>query len=237
MTTKPPVVFIPGLGCTAHLFASQIAALGPRRAIVVDHSRHDRMGALAEAALDELPDRFALVGLSMGGYAAFEIMKRAPARVTRLALLDTTAYADTEDSLARRRTLIAAAGKGKLASIHAATYSRYVHASRAGGADLEAVVRGMLFETGAPAFARQMTAILTRPDHEPLLAAIACPTLVLVGDSDLPTPPDHARRMAAAISGAELVVLQDTGHLSTLENPDGVNAALVPFLARDASVG
>lgn len=231
MTDSPPVVFIPGLGCTARLFAPQIAALGDRRTVVVDHAGDDDMGRIAEAALAELPERFALVGLSMGGYAAFEILKRAPERVTRLALLDTTAYADTEEARARRRTLIAAARKGKLATIHAATYTRYVHASRVDGAELDAIVRGMLFETGAPAFVRQMTAILTRPNHEPVLGEIACPTFVLVGDSDLPTPPDHARRMAAAIRDAALVVVPETGHLSTLESPEAVNAALIPFLA------
>lgn len=231
MTQSSPVVFIPGLGCTARLFESQISALGDGRTIVVDHTGYDDMGRIAETALAELPERFALAGLSMGGYVAFEILKRAPERVTRLALLDTTAYTDSEESKARRRTLIAAAGKGKLATIHAATYTRYVHPSRADGAELDAIVRGMLFETGAPAFVRQMTAIMTRPDHEPVLGGIGCPTLVLVGDSDLPTPPDHARRMAAAIRGAALVVVPETGHLSTLESPDAVNAALVPFLA------
>ncbi|GLK80986.1 alpha/beta fold hydrolase [Methylopila turkensis] len=230
MTEKLPVVFVPGLGCTARLFEAQLAVLGDRPAIVADHTRHADIAAIAEDALGAAPERFALVGLSMGGYVALEIIRRAPERVARLALLDTTAYPDTEEGRARRRTLIAAAERGKLGSIHAATFARYVEPNRVADAALEAVVRDMLFATGAPAFVRQMTAILNRADYEPLLERIACPTLVLVGENDAPTPPDHARRMATAIPGARLAVLPTTGHLSTLENPDGVNAELTPFL-------
>lgn len=231
MTDLLPVVFAPGLGCTGRLFEPQIGALAGRAAIVLDHARHADVGAIAAQALEELPPRFALVGLSMGGYVAFEVIRRAPERVERLALLDTTAYPDTEESRARRRTLIAAAEKGKLAAIHKATYARYVNAARAGDGRLEAIVRAMLIETGAPAFVRQMTAILNRPDQTSLPPSIRCPTLVIVGEDDLPTPAEHARRMAAAIPDAALVVLPGVGHLSTLEDPKGVNAALMPFLA------
>ncbi|GLK75625.1 hydrolase [Methylopila jiangsuensis] len=230
MAEELPVVFVPGLGCTARLFAHQIASLGERRCRVADHARHDAIGAIAESVLAEAPERFALVGLSMGGYVAFEILRRAPDRVARLALLDTTAEPDTEEGRARRRTLIAAARKNKLGSIHQATFARYVDLTREGDAALEALVREMLFETGAPAFARQMTAILTRPEQASVLPGLRCPTLVLVGENDLPTPPEHARRMAAAIPDARLVVLPGVGHLSAIEAPEAVSAELVAFL-------
>ncbi|GBD49333.1 alpha/beta hydrolase [Methylopila sp. Yamaguchi] len=226
-----PIVFAPGLGCTERLFTPQIANLGARPFMTVDHRRHATIAEIAAAALAEAPERFALVGLSMGGYVAFEMLKAAPERIVRLALLDTTAYPDTEEGRGRRRVLIAAAERGKLGSIHAATYARYVHPARADERDLERVVHAMLIETGAPAFARQMTAILNREDFSSIPPTIRCPTLVLVGDEDTPTPPEHARRMAAAIPGADLVIVPDCGHLSTLERPEAVNAALGRLLA------
>ncbi|WP_024816331.1 alpha/beta fold hydrolase [Methylopila sp. 73B] len=232
MEATLPIVFAPGLGCTERLFAPQVADLGARPFMTIDHRRHATLAEIAAAALAEAPERFALVGLSMGGYVAFEMLKAAPERIVRLALLDTTAYPDTEEGRGRRRVLIAAAERGKLNSIHAATYARYVHPARVNEPELERVVRAMLIETGAPAFARQMTAILNREDFSELPPTIACPTLVLVGDHDAPTPPEHARRMAAAIPGAELVIVPNCGHLSTLERPEAVNAALARLLAR-----
>ncbi|GLK55274.1 hydrolase [Methylopila capsulata] len=226
-----PIVFAPGLGCTERLFAPQIADLGAWPFMTIDHRRHATLPEIAAAALAEAPERFALVGLSMGGYVAFEMLKAAPERIVRLALLDTTAYPDTEEARGRRRVLIAAAERDKLQSIHAATYPRYVHPARVKEPDLERVVRAMLVETGAPAFARQMTAILNRADFSEVPPTVACPTLVLVGDEDAPTPPEHARRMTAAIPGAELVIVPDCGHLSTLERPEAVNAALARLLA------
>lgn len=231
MTATLPIVFAPGLGCTERLFAPQIARFAGRPVLTLDHRRHATLQEIAAGALAVAPERFALVGLSMGGYIAFEMLKAAPERIQRLALLDTTAYPDSDEARGRRRVLIAAAERGKLASIHAATYSRYVHPARVTEPDLERVIRAMLVETGAPAFARQMTAILNRADFSDVPPTIACPTLVLVGAQDAPTPPEHARRMADAIPAAELVVVPDCGHMSTLERPEAVNAALARLLA------
>ncbi|MFD1333664.1 alpha/beta fold hydrolase [Methylopila musalis] len=230
MAKELPVVFVPGLGCTARLFAHQIAALGEARCRVADHTRHDTIGAIADSLLAEAPERFALVGLSMGGYVAFEVLRRAPERVARVALLDTTAEPDTDEGRDRRRTLIAAARRNKLGAIHQATFGRYVDRTRENDAELEALVREMLFATGAEAFARQMTAILDRPEQASLLPGVACPALVLVGENDLPTPPEHARRMAQALPDARLVTLPGVGHLSTIEAPEAVSAELAAFL-------
>ena len=231
-----PTVLIPGLFVTARLYAEQIPELwqfGP--VTVADHRRGHSMAELARQILTDAPPRFALAGLSMGGYIAFEILRQAPERVARLALLDTTARPDApEQSLARTKQ-IEAAHAGRFAEIVDQLYPRLVHASRAGDEDLRRLVRQMAEETGANAFIRQQQAIISRPDSRADLARIACPTLVLVGEGDQLTPPDRAREMAEGIPGAELVIMPDCGHLSTIEKPDEVGRALVKWLEDPAA--
>jgi pimeloyl-ACP methyl ester carboxylesterase len=166
----------------------------------------------------------------MGGYIAFELLRQAPARIARLVLLDTTARPDTTEQTARRRTLIEHSNAGGFEQVADLLYPALVHPDRLGDAGLREQVRCMAAETGAEAFIRQQTAIMHRRDSLPDLAAIGCPTLVLVGDADQLTPPERAQEIAAGIRGAQLVVVPASGHLSTLEQPDRVNAALVDWL-------
>jgi pimeloyl-ACP methyl ester carboxylesterase len=226
-----PIVLIAGLNCSARLYAEQIPALwqfGP--VIVADHTRDDSMATMAQRILADAPPRFALAGLSMGGYIAFEIMRQAPRRVAKLALLDTGARSEAPERTAQRQPLIALAKSGRFMDIFDSQYPTLVHRSRHNDAALAASVRAMNEETGPQAYLRQQQAIITRPDSRPGLAAMTCPTLVLVGDSDEPTPPELAREMAAGIRGARLVVVPECGHLSTMERPAAVNAALVEWL-------
>jgi pimeloyl-ACP methyl ester carboxylesterase len=226
-----PIVLIAGLNCSARLYAEQIPALwqfGP--VVVADHTRDDSMAAMARRILADAPPRFALAGLSMGGYIAFEIMRQAAGRVAKLALLDTGARAEVPERTAQRKPLMALATSGRFMDIFYSQYPTLVHRSRHSDAALAASVRAMNEETGPQAYLRQQQAIITRPDSRSGLAAIACPTLVLVGDSDEPTPPDLAREMAAGIPGALLVVVPECGHLSTMERPAAVNAALVEWM-------
>jgi pimeloyl-ACP methyl ester carboxylesterase len=226
-----PVVLVAGLNCSARLYAEQIPALwqfGP--VILADHRRDDSIKGIARRILAAAPPRFAFVGLSMGGYIGFEIMRQAPERVAKLALLDTGAGAETPERTAQRLPLLELARKGRFAEITDNQFPLLVHRSRHGDGALKAVVRTMNEETGAPAYLRQQQAIMGRLDSRPGLAAIRCPTLVLVGDDDQLTPPALAREMAAGIAGARLVVIADCGHLSTLERPQAVTAALVEWL-------
>ncbi|HUD86769.1 MAG TPA: alpha/beta fold hydrolase [Xanthobacteraceae bacterium] len=226
-----PIVLIAGLNCSARLYAEQIPALWPFGPVIVaDHTRDDSMAAMARRILADAPPRFALAGLSMGGYIAFEIMRQAPQRVAKLALLDTGARAEVPERTEQRTPLIALAKSGRFMEIFDSQYPTLVHRSRHNDAALAASVRDMNEETGPQAYLRQQQAIITRPDSRPGLAAITCPTLVLVGDSDEPTPPDLAREMAAGIAGACLVVVPECGHLSTMERPAEVNAALVEWM-------
>ncbi len=226
-----PVVLIPGLTCTARLYTEQMPALwqfGP--VTVADHRRDDSMTAIARRILAAAPPRFALAGLSMGGYIAFEIMRQAPERVAKLALLDTGSRADTPEQTERRRVLMAMAKDGRYAEIPELAFPLYVHRNRHGDAALKRIVISMAEDTGLDAYLRQQQAILSRPDSRPGLGAIACPTLVLVGEGDEATPPELAREIAAGIPRSRLVLIADSGHLSTLEQPAAVTRALIEWL-------
>jgi pimeloyl-ACP methyl ester carboxylesterase len=232
MAQGEPLVLIPGLLCSARLYAPQIAALWPHGPIMVaDHRRDAKMNGIAERILAEAPPRFALAGLSMGGYIAFAMMRVAPKRITRLALLDTSARPDTPEQTATRKTQMAMAESGKFDEIPTLSLPRFLHRDRQNDAALVQTVRQMAKETGPEAFVRQQKAIMSRSDSLPLLASIRCPTLVLVGDGDVATPPDLSREIAAGVAGAKLVVVPNCGHLSTIERPDAVNAATAEWLA------
>ena len=231
MASSVPILLVPGLLCSARLYAPQIPALWPYGPVtVVDHRRDADMAAIAARILNEAPPRFALAGLSMGGYIAFAMLRLAPERIARLVLLDTSARPDTPEQTAGRKTQIAMAQADRFGEIPELSIPRFLHRNRQHDERLTAIVRQMAEETGPDAFVRQQNAIMTRPDSRPLLVSIACPTLVLVGDGDEATPPELNREIAGGISGAKLVVVPDCGHLSTLEQPEAVNTALADWL-------
>lgn len=228
------LVLIPGLACTSRLFEPQVAALGSERTILVaDHTQDDSIPAIAARILRETPERFAVAGLSMGGYIALEIMRQAPERVARLALLDTSARPDSVEASQDRERLIALAQAGRFEDIHSKLWPRLVHPDHQADQDLQEVVLGMMRETGAEAYIRQQRAIMARIDSRPNLPGIEVPTLVLVGEGDAITPPEVAREMAEMIEWASLVVVPESGHLSTLEQPERVTQALRLWLDKD----
>ena len=227
-----PMVLIPGLLCTPQLYAEQLPALWRLGAVAVaNHTHDDNMAAIARRLLSLAPPKFALIGLSMGGYVAFEVLRQAPERVAKLALLDTTARPDTPEQTENRRRQIEMARDGRFSGIAQLLFPRFVAAAHQNDRALQNVVRTMAEDTGAEAFIRQQTAIMNRLDSRPILAGVACPTLVVVGADDTLTPPDRAEEMAAGVAGARLVVVPDCGHLSTLEQPRPVTEALVAFLS------
>ena len=227
-----PVLLVPGLLCTPRLYIDQIPALwrfGP--VVVADHTRDDSMSGIAQRILANAPPRFALIGLSMGGYVSFELLRQAPDRVAKLALLDTTARPDLPEQTEQRKRQIDMARSGRFAAISDLLYPKFVAASRQNDRALQSIVRTMAEEVGPEAFVRQQTAILKRVDSRPDLALVRCPTLVVVGEHDVLTPPDRAAEIAAAIPSARQVVIADCGHLSALEQPQAVTRALTEFLA------
>lgn len=231
MATALPLVLVPGLLCSARLYAPQVEALWPHGQVAIaDHRRDSDMAAIAARILAAAPPRFALAGLSMGGYIAFAMMRLAPQRIVKLALLDTSARPDMPEQKAGREKFIQMAEDGKLMDVVETLTPRFLHLKHLGDDRLKGIIRAMAQDTGADAFVRQTKAIMLRPDSRPLLSAIKCPTLVLVGEGDELTPPELAKEIAGGIAGSRLTVVPDCGHLSTIEKPDAVNKALAEWL-------
>jgi pimeloyl-ACP methyl ester carboxylesterase len=231
MAENLPIVLVPGLNCSARLYAPQIPELwrfGP--VTVADHTRDDTMAAIAKRILDAAPPRFAYVGLSMGGYIAFEIMRQAPDRVVKLALLDTSARADVPEITELRGQRIALAEGGRFDEVIEETWGPLVHPIFRIGGTHKAIHVAMCRDVGPQAYVRQQKACRARIDQRPMLSSITCPTLVLVGAQDEPTPPHLADEIAAGIPGAHLVKIPECGHLSTIERPEAVNAALAAWM-------
>ena len=226
-----PLVLLPGLLCDRRLFAPQVPALAAGRHVLIPElTQDDSVAGMAARVLGGAPPRFALAGLSMGGYVALEVMRQAPDRVTRLALLDTQARADTPEAMSRRRGLIELAEKGEFRGVTPRLLPVLIHPSRLADEPLTGVVRAMAEDTGRDAFLRQQRAIMGRPDSRPSLPAIGVPTLVLCGREDALTPLDLHLEMAAAIPDATLVVLPACGHLAPLERPAAVTRQLQGWL-------
>src|SRR5690348_15439437 len=234
MAAPTPLVLLPGLLLDEALWAPQRAALTDIADMMVgDLTKEDSMAGMARSVLAVAPPSFALAGLSMGGYVAFEIMRQAPERVTRLALLDTSARPDTREQTASRRALMQMCEKGEFKGVTRRLLPQWIHPSRVDDASVADVVLSMTARVGRDSFLSQQTAIIGRPDSRPGLSRIHCPTLVLCGHEDRATPVEVHREMAADIPNARLVIVPECGHLSPLERPEAVNAAFRTWLAAD----
>lgn len=232
MAAKTPLLLLPGLLCDRALWEPQLAGLSEIADMTVgDLTQDDSMAGMARSVLATAPPRFALAGLSMGGYASLEIMRQAPERVERLALLDTSARSDKREQTKERLELIKQAELGNFKGVTPRLLPRWVHLSRVNDPEIVKTVTDMTQRVGREAFVRQQTAILNRPDSRPGLSRIRCPTLVLCGHEDAATPVELHREIAADIADARLVIVPECGHLSTIERPEAVNAALRRWLA------
>jgi pimeloyl-ACP methyl ester carboxylesterase len=226
-----PILLLPGLLCDARLWRDQIASLGDIAApVVADLTQDDRLEAMAERALATMPQHFAVAALSMGGYVAFALLRIAPARISRLLLMDTSARPDSEYQARRRRALIALSGSGRFHGVAPRMLPTLLHPDRLGDAALGAEVSAMAARVGRDAFVRQQTAILHRPDSRDDLAAIRVPTLVAVGAGDQLTPLPMAEEMARGIAGARLEIIPGCGHLPPMEDPDRTSALMRNWL-------
>lgn len=232
--SRQPLALLPGLLLTGRLWDAQREALADIADIwLADFTTQDSVTRMAEDVLAAMPPTFALAGLSMGGYVAQEIVRLAPGRVTRLALLDTKARPDDSDTAARRRGLMDLARRGQFKGVTPRLLPLLLHPDRLDDGPLRDAVMQMAEEVGLDAFLRQQQAILDRPDYRPLLARIGCPTLVLCGDRDQLTPPEVHRELAAGIRSARLVVVEGAGHLPPLERPADTSTALRRWLLTD----
>ena len=230
---KQPLVLLPGLLCDAALWEPQLSDLADvADFFVADLTEQQTMKDMAATVLRDSPwKEFALAGLSMGGYVAQEIVRQAPQRVKKLALLDTRSRAELPEETERRRALMSLAQRGRsFTPVTTRMLPLLVHESRVKDAQLVKVIREMAERTGIEAYIRQQNAIIGRPEYRPMLPSIACPTLVLCGRQDRLTPLENSEQMAAAIPGATLVVVEECGHVSTLERPEAVNKAMREWL-------
>jgi pimeloyl-ACP methyl ester carboxylesterase len=231
--TAEPLVLLPGLLCNQILFAPQLTALASLRQVLIpDLTQDDSIEGMARRVLDAAPDRFALAGLSMGGYVALEIMRLAPERVSRLALLDTRARSDTPEETARRRGLLELSAKGEFRGVTPRLLPLLIHPDRLADDALTGVVMVMAMAeaVGREGFFRQQQALIAREDRRDLLGTIAVPTLVLCGREDALTPLAMHLELAAAIREATLVVIPNCGHLAPLERPQAVTRQLLGWL-------
>lgn len=226
-----PIVLVPGLLGTSEMFAAQTVALWEHGPVTVANTLEGAtMADIATSILATAPPKFALGGISMGGYLAFEILRRAPERVLALALLDTSARPDAPEQAAARRALVARARDGQLDVVASEAIDNMVHPARKGDPTLHAIQARMARAVGVEGFARQEEAILGRPDSRSDLGKISVRTLVLVGEDDPLTPKERAKEIADAVPNARLVVVPHCGHASTLEQPDAVSGALVEWI-------
>jgi pimeloyl-ACP methyl ester carboxylesterase len=236
MSTQIPLVLVPGLACDIALWQHQIAGLGSSCHIqVASPGTADSLGAMAERLLAVAPPRFALAGHAMGGRVALEVMARAPERVDRLALLDTSpegvapGEAGERERLRRTRLVNIARRQGMPAMAQEWAWDM-VHTEHCDDDDLMDGIHRMLCRTTVGQFEAQVHALLRRPDRTALLQRIDVPTLLLCGHEDAWSPLERHEDMAARIPGSVLVDVPHCGHMSTLEQPEIVSAALQAWL-------
>lgn len=231
--TRQDLLLIPGLLCNHLLWEPQIEGLADIANIeVADHNRDETITAIAARILKSAPPTFALAGLSMGGYIAFEIWRQAPERVERIALLDTRATRDTAEETVRRKELLALVERGRFTGVHDRLLPLFVHADRLDDRGLINVIRQMAEDTGKDGFVRQTRALMHRQPAHDVCRSISVPALVLCGRQDTLTPLHMHEEMARLIPNAKLSVIEDCGHLSTLEKPDQVNAEMRTWLTQ-----
>ncbi len=231
---KTPLVLIPGLLCDVVLWHEQILDLQDcADCWVPDIARDDSLPCIVDRILKEVPfERFALAGLSMGGYLAAGVAVQSPERVTRLALLNTRAHArDSEAGKQRRQELITLARTTDFQRVVDRLMPSLLSEKAAQDPVLLSRVEAMSRNLGADVFIRQQQANMVRPDIA--LGLIRCPTWVIGGEEDAIAPPSSQGDLVAAISGARLHMLPGCGHLSTLEQPAEISALMRRWLRGD----
>lgn len=225
-----PLVLIPGMMCDARLWAPQMAALGRRAVLHAPCTEADTMADLAAAILAAAPRRFALAGLSMGGIVAMEVLRQAPERVERLALLDTNPLAEAAEVQARRAPQIARALSGGLAAVMRDEMKPNYLADGPGQGVILDLCMDMALALGPEVFARQSRALRDRPDQTATLAAYRGPALVMMGAGDRLCPRDRHDLMHRLMPQSRLSVIDGAGHLPTLEKPVETTAELLRWL-------
>ena len=230
--SKPSLILVPGILCDATVWLPQAAALRDIAEVhIAELIERDSLGLMAEAILDSAPASFALAGHSVGGRVALEILRRAPQRIQRLALLDTGYEAVApgpagEREAAGRQRMVAKAREQGMRAMGVEWLQGMLNPRRLSDTALVGSILDMIERRTPDYYAAQTRAMLSRPDATSLLGDIRCPALVLCGREDGWSPVERHRRLAALIPGSTLTIVADCGHMSTLEQPEEVSAAL-----------
>jgi pimeloyl-ACP methyl ester carboxylesterase len=231
MHQQPAIAFLPGLLNDEALWQHQRAGLADLAELHFFVFREETsLTAMAERVLREMPPRFIACGLSMGGYVALEIANLAPERLSGLILLDTTARADTPEQSRRRRGFIELAGRGAFKGVTPRLLPQLIHPDHLHDEAIVSTILAMAQRLGREVYIRQQQAIMARRDQRQVLPGIACPTLIMVGEKDFLTPFELALEMKDLVKQARLEVINHSGHLAALENPQAVNNHLRSFI-------
>lgn len=228
---KEDLVLVPGSLCDERVWRHQRADLADLATITVPSLHgHPSLAKMAEAVLQQAPPHFALAGFSMGGRVALEMLRHAPERITRLALLDSSIHPVADGEAERRSPQIEMALTEGMAALVRWWNPKIAHPSMRDNAEFMALLDDMACGFSPQDYAQEANALLTRPDPRPLLGQIRVPVLVLAGEDDPISGRDRNEAMAAAIPGARLVIIPGTGHFPMLEKPAVVSAALREWL-------
>jgi len=228
-----PVLFLPGMMCDARLFAAQTDAISRERAVMVAPVNiGERIEEIASNVLSAAPSKFALVGLSMGGIVAMEVLRRAPDRVSRLCLMDTNPLAETPQRAAEREPQIVRVKAGRLIEVMRDEMKPNYLADGPYREEILSLVMDMAERLGPQVFIHQSKALQRRRDQQSTLRKTKCPTLVMCGAEDTLCPPKRHEFMAELIAHARLEVIEGAGHLPPLEQPHAVTDALRGWLTQ-----
>lgn len=229
-----PLVLLPGMGCDDRLYTPQLREFGRERAVMIAPiNQGDRIETIVAALVDQLPERFALAGLSMGGIVAMEVLNRIPNRVTRLCLMDTNPLAESPAVAATREPLIVGVQAGRLDEIMRKSMLPEFLAPGPRRREVLNLMYQMAADLGPDVFINQSRALQRRPDQQATLRKCKVPALILCGEHDKLTPVRRHEFMAGLIPGAHLEIIYDAGHIPTLEQPEATNAALRNWLNQD----
>ncbi|MGV8973473.1 MAG: alpha/beta fold hydrolase [Rhodoglobus sp.] len=226
-------ILVPPLLCSPRVYRSIIDAAWTRGSVTVADTRQDdTVAGMATRLLRDAPEEFALLGTSMGGYVALEVVRQAPRRVRALALVSTSARSDTPEQVASREHQSRLVEAGDFDRLVDMAFRGVVAEQHATDPALLGVWRAMARTVGARVFLRQQQAVMGRADARELLSTIRCPTTVIHGAGDRLIPVEMGEEIARAIPGAELVIIEDAGHFAFLEQPEVIASAVADFLDR-----
>lgn len=224
-------ILVPGLACSARLWDTLMPTAWAHGGVTIADTRHDdTIASMAERLLDDAPARFALSGISMGGYVCLEVMRLAPERVQALGLISTAAAPDTSQQTRSRQQQMVMVRNGRFDDLVQAAYPVLVDTSNQDNLRLKELWTTMANEAGVDAFLSQQNAAINRADTRPILPNITCPTVIIHGTGDRTIPVHNAHDTAAAVPHAKLVILENAGHMVAQERPDAVAEAFSALL-------